>query len=364
MNIWNPWHGCSKISPGCKNCYVYRRDAMYGKDSSVVSKTKNFNFPLAKTRNGDYKLQSCDGKVYTCMTSDFFLPEADCWRREVWSMIRERPDLEFVIITKRIERFYEELPLDWGQGYKNVTIICTCENQEMADKRLKIFLELPIINREIIEEPMLEKIDIEKYLATGKISCVTCGGESGDNPRPCDYGWILDTREQCVRQNVSFHFKQTGGKFIKDGKVYLIDRKYQQTQAERAGIDFTPVKFSESTFQELFERLKKSEFRSSFKLKQRDKEYIESKGIEKIESHCCDFIRERLAPKDIPNDGKQTPMKGHPVFIAQHATATCCRGCLYKWHKISPGRELTACEQDYVVSVIIEWIKRQMKPEL
>ena len=161
----------------------------------------------------------------------------------------------------------------------------------MADKRLKIFLELPIINREIIEEPMLEKIDIEKYLATGKISCVTCGGESGDNPRPCDYGWILDTREQCVRQNVSFHFKQTGGKFIKDGKVYLIDRKYQQTQAERAGIDFTPVKFSESAFQELFERLKKSEFRSSFKLKQRDKEYIESKGIEKIESHSRDFIR-------------------------------------------------------------------------
>ena len=96
---------------------------MYGKDSSVVSKTKNFNYPLARTRNGDYKLQSCDGKVYTCMTSDFFLPEADCWRREVWSMIRERPDLEFVIITKRIERFYEELPLDWGQGYKNVTII-------------------------------------------------------------------------------------------------------------------------------------------------------------------------------------------------------------------------------------------------
>ncbi|MEE0762699.1 MAG: DUF4186 domain-containing protein [Acutalibacteraceae bacterium] len=126
-------------------------------------------------------------------------------------------------------------------------------------------------------------------------------------------------------------------------------------------MDFTPVKFSESEFQELFEKLKKSEFRSSFKLKQRDKEYIESKGIEKIESHCRDFIRERLVPKDISNDGKQTPIKGHPVFIAQHATATCCRGCLYKWHKIAPGRELTACEQDYVVSVIMEWIRGQIE---
>lgn len=359
MTIWNPWHGCKKVSPGCLNCYVYRRDSSFGKDSSQVTKTKKFFLPLSKTRKGEYKIKNNDGKVYTCMTSDFFLPEADVWRREAWNIIRSRQDLEFVIITKRIERFYEELPLDWGEGYKNVTIVCTCENQEMADRRLEIFLELPILNREIISEPMLEKIDIEKYLAAGKISGVTCGGESGENARPCNYEWILDMREQCIRQNVSFHFKQTGQNFIKDGKRYSIDRKYQMVQADRAGIDFTAEKPGKGEFDNLFARLKQSAFRDSFKLGQRDLEYIDLKGMEKIESHCRDFVRERLAPDNIPNDGKQTPMRGHPVFIAQHATATCCRGCLYKWHKIPPDRNLSQKEQDYVVSVIMEWIRRQ-----
>ena len=84
-------------------------------------------------------------------------------------------------------------------------------------------------------------------------------------------------------------------------------------------------------------RLSKSKFRSKFHLKQQDKDYVKEKGIDKIREHAYDFINKRLAPANIPNDGKQTPMRGHPVFIAQHATATCCRGCLYKWHKIQPG---------------------------
>lgn len=107
--------------------------------------------------------------------------------------------------------------------------------------------------------------------------------------------------------------------------------------------------------------LSKSKFRSSFNLKEKDKEYIREKGIAKIEEHAYDFITKRLAPKDIPNDGKQTPMKGHPVFIAEHATATCCRGCLYKWHKIRKGKDLSEKEIKYVVDIIMEWINRQMK---
>lgn len=107
--------------------------------------------------------------------------------------------------------------------------------------------------------------------------------------------------------------------------------------------------------------LSKSKFRSSFNLKEKDKEYIKEKGIAKIEEHAYDFITKRLAPKDIPNDGKQTPMKGHPVFIAEHATATCCRGCLYKWHKIRKGKDLSEKEIKYVVDIIMEWINRQMK---
>ena len=106
--------------------------------------------------------------------------------------------------------------------------------------------------------------------------------------------------------------------------------------------------------------LSKSKFRSGFKLKEKEKEYIKEKGLDTIEKHAYDFIKQRLAPKEIINDGKQTPMKGHPVFIAQHATATCCRGCLYKWHKIRKGKELTQKEIKYVVDLIMEWIKRQL----
>jgi len=106
--------------------------------------------------------------------------------------------------------------------------------------------------------------------------------------------------------------------------------------------------------------LSKSKFRSGFKLKEKEKEYIKEKGMDTIESHAYDFITKRLAPKEIINDGKQTPMKGHSVFIAQHATATCCRGCLYKWHKIRKEKELTQKEIKYVVDLIMEWIKRQL----
>lgn len=110
---------------------------------------------------------------------------------------------------------------------------------------------------------------------------------------------------------------------------------------------------------EILEKLAKSNFRSKFKLKAKDIEYINQKGLDKIYSHACDFIKKRVAPAEIANDGKQTPMKGHPVFIAQHATATCCRGCIEKWHKFPKGIELTEKQQEYLVFVIMEWIKRQ-----
>ena len=238
MSTWNPWHGCKKISPGCANCYVYRRDAEFGKDSSVVTRTSKFDMPVKCNRKGDYKLQPDGESVYTCMTSDFFLDEADVWRAETWNIIRRRSDLHFVIITKRIHRFEVELPGDWGSGYENATICCTCENQNQADYRLPVFLELPIKHRTVIHEPMLEQIDIRKYLATGKIEGVTCGGESGPDARVCDFSWILDSMEQCVEYDVPFWFKQTGAMFKKGNKVYLIDRKAQMSQAQKAGVNY------------------------------------------------------------------------------------------------------------------------------
>lgn len=113
-------------------------------------------------------------------------------------------------------------------------------------------------------------------------------------------------------------------------------------------------------YSDIFERLSKSTFRSKFKLDDKDREYIKDKGLGKIREHAYDFIKKRLAPAVIPNDGKQTPMRGHPVFKAQHATATCCRGCLFKWHRIGQNKELTSNEVDYIVNVIMTWITKQI----
>lgn len=111
---------------------------------------------------------------------------------------------------------------------------------------------------------------------------------------------------------------------------------------------------------DLFERLSKSDFRSKFHLSNKDKEYIEEKGLATIRKHAEDFVAKRLAPVYIPNDGKQTPMRGHPVFLAQHATGCCCRGCFAKWHHIPAGRQLTNEGQQYAVTVLMAWIEKQM----
>lgn len=111
---------------------------------------------------------------------------------------------------------------------------------------------------------------------------------------------------------------------------------------------------------DLFAALAKSTFRRSFHLKGRDMEYLHDKGLETVLSHAEDFVTRRLAPAVIPNDGKQTPFRGHPVFVAQHATACCCRGCLDKWHRIPAGRELLPEEKTYVMTVLERWLKQEM----
>ena len=131
-------------------------------------------------------------------------------------------------------------------------------------------------------------------------------------------------------------------------KAYLF---YAKIQVEKAYMNM---------YDDILERLSKSTFRVRFKLRDKEKQYIEQKGLDKIKSHAEDFIRDRVSPSIITNDGKQTPMKGHPVFIAQHATATCCRGCINKWHKIPKDVELTQEQQDYIVGLIMEWIKIQI----
>lgn len=235
---WNPWHGCHKISAGCAHCYVYRRDESISKDASVVVRTKDFYLPVRRSRDGSYKIPG-GSFLDTCFTSDFFVEEADKWRAEIWEMMKIRSDLGFFFITKRIERMEKCLPSDWGDfGYPNVSVACTVENQAMADKRLPVYLKMPLRSRSIVCSPLLEKIELEKYLADD-VTHLTAAGESGPEARVCDYDWVLDLRRQCLETGTSFYFMQTGALFRKDGKLYRVPRKIQHSQARKAGINYS-----------------------------------------------------------------------------------------------------------------------------
>jgi protein gp37 len=244
MAMWNLWHGCRKISPGCQNCYVYRGDSKFGRDSYEVRKTQNFTLPVQKNRQGLYKLLPGE-TVHTCFTSDFFFEDADPWRQEAWHMIRARPDLMFLIITKRISRFSGSLPEDWGSGYDNVILYTTVENQAMADARLPLLLAAPLRHKGIVCEPLLGPIDLSPYLVP-EIEGVLVGGESGPASRICDYNWVLDIRRQCVAANIPFTFRQTGRLFMKDGKLYTVERRFQYSQATKAAINTGRASASES----------------------------------------------------------------------------------------------------------------------
>lgn len=216
---------------------------MYGSEisSSDCRKTAQFNLPIKRKRDKTWKIES--GKmVFTCFTSDFLLKDADTWRSECWQMMKERSDLWFYFFTKRIDRFLECVPEDWGEGYDNVLVGCTVENQQMADYRLPIFKSLPIKHKSIIVSPFIEPIDLSAHLDE-TIEEVSVGGESGVNARPCDYAWILKLREQCVQADIPFRFHQTGAYFIKDGRMFRIPRRYQLSQAHKANIDYRIGKF-------------------------------------------------------------------------------------------------------------------------
>ena len=232
--MWNPWHGCHKCSPGCKNCYVFFLDKIRDKDSNVISKNKtNFNLPLKKDRSGNFKIAS-GSEVATCFTSDFFLEEADAWRSEAWEIIKKRADVYFLICTKRPERILESLPSDWGEGYENVILTVTCENQQMAERRLPIFLEIPARRRFVFVAPILGKVSLDKFLESGKIDEVAVGGESYDFARECNFDWVKDIYFSCKKHSVDFDFHQTGSNFVVDGKRYKIKHHDEYSQAKKA----------------------------------------------------------------------------------------------------------------------------------
>lgn len=234
MAMWNPWRGCHRHSEGCQHCYIHKGDAKRGVDTNQIARMEKFYAPVEKKKSGEYRMASGQ-TVYLCFSSDFLLEEADPWRGECWEIIRERADLRFLFLTKRVERLADCLPPDWGDGYPNVTVGCTVENQARADERLPVFLSLPIKSRNIICQPLLEAVDLSAYL--DGVELVVAGGESDRDARPLDYAWVLSLRQQCLDAGAHFEFRQCGSHFIRDGRMYTLPVRELAAQARKAGIN-------------------------------------------------------------------------------------------------------------------------------
>ena len=235
---WNPWHGCHKVSEGCRNCWMHSIDAKYERDGNIVAiSTSQFGVPIRLDRYHDYKYPS--GTLFTtCFCSDFFISEADAWRGDAWDIIRERSDCMFLILTKRPERVMGCLPSDWGiTGYQNVILAVSCENQHWADIRVPIIMQIPCLKHLMFCAPLLEKIDLSRAIEL-EIDEVNVGGENCKLARPCQYEWVEDMYNQCLNAgNVKFQFWATGSNFWKDGVRYNIRKlDVQKDQARRSGL--------------------------------------------------------------------------------------------------------------------------------
>lgn len=215
---WNPWMGCHKVSQGCKNCYMYREQIQYGNDPSLIRRSKTtFTAPL-KWREPK--------RVFTCSWSDFFIEEADEWRGEAWDIIRQTPNHTYQILTKRPENIAARLPHDWGDGWPNVWLGVSAEDQDNADRRISYLLRTPASIRFVSCEPLLGPIDILKASLseppdydfvevfhprqTYRIDWVIVGGESGPKARTMNPYWARGLRDQCQTSNIPFFFKQWG----------------------------------------------------------------------------------------------------------------------------------------------------------
>ena len=238
-DIWNPWHGCIKCSEGCENCYMYYLDRIHGNgDSSKVRKTDSMYYPLSRNRKGQFHIKSGE-TLRVCLTSDFFIEQADEWREEAWNVIYERPDVKFFLLTKRPQRVEKCLPADWGDGWGNVFFNITCENQKRADERIPIMRDLPFAHKGIMAAPLIGEISIARYLEEGFIEQVICGGENYDGARECRYEWVKRLHDECVDSNVTFAFIETGNHYVKNGRSYRMrDKLLQARIAGEEGLSF------------------------------------------------------------------------------------------------------------------------------
>jgi protein gp37 len=208
---------------------MYALDEMRGVEASSdeVRLTKAMKYPLSKYKDGSYKVQSGE-RLRVNMTSDTFLEEADEWRDEMWDIIRQRPDVIFWLLTKRPERIMDHLPEDWDDGWENVMINITCENQAMCDLRVPILLSIPAKHKGICAAPLIGSIDFTEALSSGQIEEISCGGENYNNPRPCRLEWVQRIAFDCRRFGVNFCWYETGTNFWVGDKNYWISTKQAQ----------------------------------------------------------------------------------------------------------------------------------------
>lgn len=200
-STWNPWYGCLKVSPGCKQCYMYRDMDRYGRDPKVVTRAKaaTFNAPQHWTE---------PQKVFTCSWSDFFIEQADEWRDDAWWIIKQTPHLTYQVLTKRPENITGRLPDDWGEGYPNVWLGVSVESPIYLP-RIGILSETPAVVHFVSYEPALTYVDFTSY--SNQIDWLISGGESGYKPRPADLDWFRRTRDHCNLDEIAFFHKQHGG---------------------------------------------------------------------------------------------------------------------------------------------------------
>jgi len=209
---------------------MFYLDSLHDKKGSDIYRTKaGFKYPLSKFLDGTYKVKSGE-MIRVCMTSDFFLEEADEWRDEAWEI--------FFLLTKRPERVADHLPADWGDGWENIMFNVTCENQRRADERIPILLDLPFKHKGIMCAPYIGPVSIRRYLPEGQIEQVLCDGENYGGARPCHYEWVKSLHDECVEYNVTFVFCGTGRRFVKYGKTYKLEGSVQTQQAYKSGLSF------------------------------------------------------------------------------------------------------------------------------
>jgi len=209
---WNPWRGCTQISPGCAHCYMFTAQRRYGMDPEVVLRSQT-TFTKPRRWNRAAERAGKPERVFTCSWSDWFHEAADAWRPEAWTIVRECPWLQFQILTKRHERIADHLPPDWGEGYPNVWLGVSIENNRFVH-RADTLRTIPAAVRFISAEPLLGPLP---DLTLRGVDWLIVGGESGPGYRPMDHAWVRDLRDRARAAHVAFFFKQSAAPMTEMG---------------------------------------------------------------------------------------------------------------------------------------------------